>query len=268
MLKTRILTALVIAPIALAGLFALPAAEFRWFILLILAVCGWEWGNFCRFSPTSRWIYGILIATVFYLSSSYTNLWLVIAAISWGLALLLILRYPSQSDVWRLPATQSVIGFMILVPAGTSLLALKYSQLGNQWILLLLVLIWSADIGAYFVGRRFGQRKLLPAVSPGKSMMGLLGGLITAMLLGAMAIGVMIDDELREAPLFWLSMFLMVALISVLGDLTVSMLKRNRGIKDSSGLLSGHGGSLDRLDSLFSAAPFFCGLLMLSGRLV
>jgi len=129
-------------------------------------------------------------------------------------------------------------------------------------------LIWSADIGAYFVGRRFGQRKLLPAVSPGKSMMGLLGGLITAMLLGAMAIGVMIDDELREAPLFWLSMFLMVALISVLGDLTVSMLKRNRGIKDSSGLLPGHGGFLDRLDSLFSAAPFFCGLLMLSGRLV
>ncbi|MDA1207690.1 MAG: phosphatidate cytidylyltransferase, partial [Proteobacteria bacterium] len=117
-------------------------------------------------------------------------------------------------------------------------------------------------------GRRFGQLKLLPAVSPGKSMMGLLGGLITAMLLGAMAIGVMIDDELREAPLFWLSMFLMVALISVLGDLTVSMLKRNRGIKDSSGLLPGHGGFLDRLDSLFSAAPFFCGLLMLSGRLV
>ena len=135
-------------------------------------------------------------------------------------------------------------------------------------LLLLLVLIWAADIGAYFVGRRFGQRKLLPNVSPGKSVEGLVGGLVIAVIAGFATLELMPKVDGRALGYAgWLWLFLGIGLISVLGDLTLSMFKRSRGIKDSSQLLPGHGGFLDRLDSVFSAAPIYCGLLYLTASL-
>ena len=265
MLKARILTALIVAPLALMGLFGLPPREFSGLIMAILAVCGWEWANFCRFEPIPRVVYGVIIAGCFLAFGDYLLVWLALAAIAWSVAIGLILRYPRQSKVWQSSWVLAGVGILVLLPAGSSLIALKAHALGNQWILVLLVLIWSADIGAYFIGRRWGRKKLLPEVSPGKSVAGLIGGLVMAMMVGGALVAYLPAVSLQTDWPFWLAVAASVALISVVGDLTLSMFKRNRGIKDSSRLLPGHGGFLDRLDSLFSAAPLFCGWLVIFG---
>jgi len=155
---------------------------------------------------------------------------------------------------------------MVLVPAWVSLQQLKTYEQSNFLILLLMFLIWGADIGAYFTGRALGNRKLAPAVSPGKSWAGLYGGMFTAALIVIAMTFVQGDMQFRSA--FWLQFFaicMFVTLISVLGDLSESMFKRYRGIKDSSNLLPGHGGVLDRIDSLVAAGPAYALLLIAIG---
>ena len=265
MLKTRILTALVIAPIALLGLFYLSASNFKWFLLLILLVSGWEWANFARLQSPGRIIYAGGLGALFFVSSDFLVPWLAAAVLWWVTALWLIAHYPSQSARWQRPDVIGLIGVVTLIPCGASLVWLKAQSDAATVLLLLLVLIWSADIGAYFVGRRFGQRKLLPNVSPGKSVEGLVGGLVIAVIAGFATLELMPKVDGRALGYAgWLWLFLGIGLISVLGDLTLSMFKRSRGIKDSSQLLPGHGGFLDRLDSVFSAAPIYCGLLYLT----
>ena len=265
MLKTRILTALVIAPIALLGLFYLSASNFKWFLLLILLVSGWEWANFARLQSLGRIIYASGLGALFFVSSDFLVPWLVAAVLWWVTALWLIAHYPSQSARWQRPDVIGLVGVVTLIPCGASLVWLKTQSDAATVLLLLLVLIWSADIGAYFVGRRFGQRKLLPNVSPGKSVEGLVGGLVIAVIAGFATLELMPKVDGRALGYAgWLWLFLGIGFISVLGDLTLSMFKRSRGIKDSSQLLPGHGGFLDRLDSVFSAAPIYCGLLYLT----
>ena len=265
MLKTRILTALVIAPIALLGLFYLSASNFKWFLLLILLVSGWEWANFARLQSLGRIIYASGLGALFFVSSDFLVPWLVAAVLWWVTALWLIVQYPSQSARWQRPDVIGLIGVVTLIPCGASLVWLKTQSDAATVLLLLLVLIWAADIGAYFVGRRFGQRKLLPNVSPGKSVEGLVGGLLIAVIAGFATLELMPKVDGRALGYAgWLWLFLGIGFISVLGDLTLSMFKRSRGIKDSSQLLPGHGGFLDRLDSVFSAAPIYCGLLYLT----
>jgi len=133
----------------------------------------------------------------------------------------------------------------------------------NLLILAVMVLVWGADIGAYFFGRRFGRRKLAPQVSPGKSWEGVFGGLFVTLVLCAV-VGVYRDWSISHLLLALLGTALVV-MISVVGDLTESMFKRQAGIKDSSNLLPGHGGVLDRIDSLTAAIPVFAALLWLSG---
>lgn len=140
---------------------------------------------------------------------------------------------------------------------------LKQWPMGNWLIVAVMVLVWVADIGAYFSGRRFGRRKLAPEVSPGKSWEGLFGGLVASLLV-TVGVGLYRDWAPRELVLALLGAAVVV-LISVIGDLTESMFKRNAGIKDSSQLLPGHGGVMDRIDSLTAAVPVFAVLLWLAG---
>jgi len=268
MLKTRILTALVIAPIALLGLFYLSVPNFKWFLLLILMVSGWEWANFARLQSLGRVVYASGLGALFFVSSDFLMPWLAAAVLWWITALWLIIQYPSQSMRWQRPDVIGLIGVVTLIPCGLSLVWLKAQSDAATVLLLLLILIWAADIGAYFVGRRFGQRKLLPNVSPGKTVEGLVGGLLIAVTAGFATLEMMPEVDGRALGYGgWLLLFVSVGLISVIGDLTLSMFKRSRGIKDSSQLLPGHGGFLDRLDSLFSAAPIYCGVLYLTASL-
>ena len=259
MLKQRIITALILIPIAISGIFLLPPVEFAIFVGAVLTIAAWEWANLAGYEGYARFVYAAVIAAL--LAGAY---WLppmvpLIAGIAWWcVALVLVVRYPNLTRLWSTVAVRACLGVVILIPGFVSLVQLKALPESDYWILLLFFLIWGADVGAYFAGRAFGQRKLAPLVSPGKSWAGLYGGLVAALLVVigmSMARGTPELGTGRGAV--FLAVCTFVALVSVLGDLSESMFKRQAGAKDSGTLLPGHGGVLDRIDSLLSAGPFF-----------
>tara|TARA_B110000503_G_scaffold83984_2_gene128029 strand:+ start:489 stop:1322 length:834 start_codon:yes stop_codon:yes gene_type:complete len=271
MLKQRIITALVLAPIVIACVFFLPPAGFSVFLIGTLTIGGWEWANLAHYAGWQRYLYALaiallLIAVSFLLEAS--SFWalaiLVIAAIWWMLALFLVVNYPLSQRYWSSNWVLTLLGPVMLVPGYVGLMQLKGTTDSQFLILLLFFLIWGADIGAYFSGRRWGAKKLAPEVSPGKSWAGFYGGVTLATLI-AMAMCVWLGKPLilSTSGLVFLLGCILVVLFSVLGDLTESMFKRQRGIKDSSQLLPGHGGVLDRLDSLLAGAPIFALFVLL-----
>jgi len=187
------------------------------------------------------------------------------ACTGWAIALLWIMGYPASAGLWGARGTRAVMGLVVLVPAWAALAWLRFLP-GGQWLILFMfALVASADIGAYFSGRRFGRRKLAAAVSPGKTVEGLVGGVIAASVL-ALVVGYSISVQ-GMAPGEWIGLGVATVLASVVGDLFESMVKRERGIKDSSSLLPGHGGLMDRLDSVSAAAPVFAlGLILLKAN--
>lgn len=256
MLKQRVLTALVLGPLALWGLLGLNGAYFALFCGAIIVLGGWEWSRLCGFKAKGQMLYPLAIATAIALLwlmpiSWPLTLW---AALAWWLfALLLVISYPHLTKSWSGTLHRAVIGLLVLIPTWCGFILLR--QAGVNWLLYVLVLVWAADIGAYFAGRAFGKRKLAPSVSPGKSWAGVFGGL-AATLFWAFGIAIGAGANLQQTGLL-MAITVLITLASVLGDLTESMFKREAGLKDSSQLLPGHGGILDRIDSLTSAIPLF-----------
>ncbi len=259
MLRTRILTAVVLACILLAGLFLLPAP---WAVLgfgAVFTIGAWEWGGFGALrGANSRGVYAAVVALLLLLTWRWTadreHLLLVLyaACIWWVIALLWLSLAPTRHH----PAVALVCGLPVLVPAFVSLARLDVGSeglvRGPQLVLWLVLLVIAADIGAYFAGRKWGRRKLAPRVSPGKTWEGALGGLLMVLLvawLGAVHFGLSAPSTLAFS--FVLGIF------SIVGDLTESMFKRAAGLKDSGALLPGHGGILDRIDSVTAAAPLY-----------
>ena len=155
----------------------------------------------------------------------------------------------------------TVAGYLVLIPAWLSIVLLL-QHAGPAYVLLLMLLVWGADIGAYFSGRRFGRNKLAPRVSPGKTWEGLIGALLVSIIISLVAFEFLEISSILHTNL--LILCLVMVLISILGDLVESMFKRMADVKDSGGLLPGHGGVLDRIDSLTAAAPVFTlGLYLL-----
>jgi len=267
MLKQRIITALWLLPLALGGFFLLHGGWFALFIGFIVCTGGWEWARLAGLEaqPQRLGYAGVvaLLLLVLYQLPQLAGLVLVLAVFWWLAAIGLVLGYPASSRAWRALSVRLAIGLLILLPAWQGLLLLKQWPQGNSLILAVMLLVWTADIGAYFSGRRFGRRKLAFQVSPGKSWEGLYGGLAGSLAL-TLLVGLYRDWSARDLMLALLGAALVV-LISVVGDLTESMFKRQSGIKDSSNLLPGHGGVLDRIDSLTAAVPVFAVLLWLHG---
>ena len=172
-----------------------------------------------------------------------------ISLVWWLGAFVWILLFPT-----RIPRVAVLVcGFLVLIPAWISLQTVILSRpMGRLLLLLALAIVWAADVGAYFAGRMWGRVKLAPNVSPGKTWEGVFGGLVLAVLTAMAGAALLGYPALAAAPLG-----LSVAAISVIGDLTISMFKRNAGLKDSGRLFPGHGGVLDRVDSLTAAAPLF-----------
>ncbi len=254
MLRQRILTAIVAGLLLLAVLFAAPAALVRALLAAVILVAAWEWGAFL--SPERagvRYAYaaaiGALLALTAWLlgAGHLAATTVLVAALAWWLvALGWLFFYPTP--VPRVLAAAG--GVFVLLPAWLALDLLYRESAGL--LLFLLLLVWSADIGAYFAGRRFGRVKLAPAVSPGKTWEGVLGGLVAVALVaaaGAQYFGI--------ATAVLLPFCIAIGLVSIVGDLTVSVFKRSVGIKDSGKLFPGHGGLLDRIDSIAAAAPLF-----------
>ncbi len=264
MLKVRIATALVLTVLLLLGLFV---AAPRWALLglaALLVAGAWEWAGFGELrGRAARSSYALAIAALLYLAWGWSGEprhlhWLLAAACLWWLgALLWLVWAPGRHQ----PRLALLCGVPVLVPAFVALgrLLLAHTVLaggpqagGPQLVLWLLLLVTGADIGAYFAGRRFGSRRLAPRVSPGKTWEGLLGGLSAVALvagLGAWRFGL--------PPALAVLCGCAVGGYSVVGDLTESMFKRSAGLKDSGSLLPGHGGILDRIDSITAAAPLY-----------
>ena len=269
MLKQRVITASVLALIALWVVLKLPAAGFGAVLLAVMLLCAWEWADLARLTqPRARVLYGVLalapILAVWPLAgqaSVVTGL-MIPAFIAWCYVLLWLWRYARQPERQDRPSTVGVAGVAALTAAWLALMGLR-NEFGPGYVLFLLMLIWVADIGAYFAGRRWGRRKLAPTISPGKTWEGVWGAVAAALafaLVGAAVLGVG-----ARWPGFAAVCMVTVA-FSIVGDLLESMLKRQRGVKDSGSLLPGHGGVLDRLDSLIAAAPvFLLGWSVLAG---
>lgn len=250
-------------------------------MIITLAVCmlaAWEWGQFAGFtSPPQRLslaaICGLLLAVMALTLPVHDaqlpaiSLWLWASLVWWLAALILVLFYPASASLWRQSRfLRLAFGILTIVPFFWGMLALRHYHYeldhfaGAWWLLYVMLLVWGADSGAYMFGRLFGKRKLAPKVSPGKTWEGFFGGLLTSALIsvlfGALA-------PLSVEPVALLICSVTAALASVLGDLTESMFKREAGIKDSGNLIPGHGGILDRIDSLTAAVPVFACLLLL-----
>jgi phosphatidate cytidylyltransferase len=268
MLKQRIITALILAPLALCGFFLLQGGAFALFIGAVVVLGAWEWARLAGFvEQSARVLYAAVVAVlllVLYLVPSLAPWILVAAGVWWLTATWLVLTYPGSSDHWSSAICKLAIGFLILLPAWQGLVLIKLAPMGNWLILSLMILVWGADIGAYFSGKAFGKRKLAPQVSPGKSWEGFYGGLIACLLI-TLGVGIF-RGWLFSEILFSLLCAAIVVVISVVGDLTESMFKRKSGVKDSSNLLPGHGGVLDRIDSLTAAIPVFALLLWAANR--
>jgi phosphatidate cytidylyltransferase len=279
LLKQRIITALILAPAAIWAIFYLSLINFAAVMLVVMVIGAWEWGPLMGFANKCRrlvfvGITSILIATLWHflplaqlwhapkILLEQANIVLWLAAAWWLLSAGLTFLYPRYSTFWSSHrSVRGIFGCLTLIPTWLAFMVLRSSDYqvdsyhGAQLLMFLLLMVWSADVGAYFVGKSIGKRKLLPNVSPGKTLEGFLGGVILACVMVAVA-GYIIDWSIAQYRVV-IPVTILIATISVLGDLNESMFKRQAGVKNSGTILPGHGGVLDRIDSLTATAPIY-----------
>ncbi len=265
-LKQRVVTGAILAIVFTAFVILSPLGVFSYGVAAIVMVGAWEWSNLGglqSFVQRCTYVIGLafaLLASVLLtkIYADLTKMLLLVACIWWAVCLLWVQSYPHSALLWQHRWVRLAMGLCVLIPVWHALVSLRTQDYGNWTVLTLIGLVAAADTGAYFSGRAFGRHKLAPKVSPGKTWEGVMGGaLCAAVLLLAIA--------LIWLPHLWLqavAVAIPVALVSVLGDLLESMLKRHRGIKDSGNILPGHGGVLDRVDGLVAAAPLFALILL------
>ncbi|EEB46501.1 MULTISPECIES: phosphatidate cytidylyltransferase [Providencia] len=278
-LKYRLLTAVILIPIVIAALFLLSPANFGLVVIAVCALGAWEWAQFAGWhSPAKRIglavVFAVaLLAIQFSLldmtalaNSSFILYSLWAGLIWWIAAILLVVTYPASASWGKSVIIRLLFGVLTIVPFYSGMMVLRTigyqadTSVGAWWLLYVMLLVWGADSGAYAFGRTIGRNKMAPKVSPGKTWEGLIGGLITA---GIISWLFSLYAPIPAMPDYLLVTSIIVVVVSVFGDLTESMFKRQSGIKDSSHLIPGHGGILDRIDSLTAAIPVFAGLNLL-----
>ncbi|MCG2634198.1 MAG: phosphatidate cytidylyltransferase [Gammaproteobacteria bacterium] len=259
MFRTRVVTGTVLAGLVLALLYGLPVTLQLAVIALVTALGGYEWGRLAGLGEARCQIFAalVLIACVVLYRYRITYIHpLLLASLGlWLLHAFSVLTYPKRylTPFLVLPGNL-LVGLLMLVAASSGLASLLSQNRGPEQILVLLLTVIATDTGAYLTGRRWGRRKLVPALSPGKTWVGLYGGITAGTLTAPLA------SELLGVSQGYLPALLIgvvVALFSVIGDLTESLYKRSAGVKDSGRLLPGHGGILDRIDSLLAATPVY-----------
>jgi phosphatidate cytidylyltransferase len=262
MFKQRLLTTIILIPLVLAAIFYANYWVFGALILLLITGCALEWLPLIPIQSTLlKFLFFATLLLCCYLIQITWFFWLLAGIILWAMILIFVQQYPKSQVVWGYPWVVSVFCLLLLPLFGQSLMAIFLLEKGKGLIVYLLFLVWGADIGAYLAGKQLGRHKLIPQVSPGKTIEGVLGGFFLSMLV-ALAGYFCFQPALI---LNWFMIAILVVLVSLLGDLFISLLKRRVQVKDTGHLLPGHGGILDRLDSLIAAAPFFyCGFYFLA----
>jgi phosphatidate cytidylyltransferase len=266
MLKTRAITAIVLLAVLLPILFLLPPIYVGGFFLVALLAAAWEWSRLLNPQATrAAWLYAFFCLVIILLLVLMQNVaWqfalLLIAVIFWFFLAPFILAKGMQVSLQKLRPFYVVLGFILLPATWFALVFLR--ELGLVFLLSTLALVWVADIGAYFVGKAFGKRKLAAQISPGKSIEGALGGLLLCYGYALLCVFYLpFESTIFGAWAIrfgWVPMLLMVTVLtafSIFGDLFESQLKRMAEVKDSSHLLPGHGGVLDRVDALIPTMP-------------
>ena len=255
MLKARVITALFLVAGLLAVLFLAPPAAAALAFAAVAALAAWEWAGLMKVDGPGRVLYGgVIVISCFAAWNqpefAYPRLWLLAAAFWLLLAPLWLARR------WRLSGNDILgygIGWILIVPTWAAMTGLHARS--PWWLLAAMALVWVADIAAFFAGRAFGRRKLAPAISPGKTWEGAAGALASVLLYGAVA--ALAAGRWPQGGMLATAAAALVLLtaISIVGDLFESWVKRQAEVKDSSHLLPGHGGVLDRIDSLTAALP-------------
>jgi len=279
MLRTRVVTAVLLAAGFCLALFFLPPLGWLIFVIAVAVIAAWEWGALMRLSGAARLLLGAFFVVLcvaiaacdpaavgigegFDAAAWRLGAWLYVpAAAFWLLIVPLWLR-----QRWDLSGTVIggvITGAVLILPAWLALVQLR--QAGPETLLAVMIVVWLADIAAYFVGRSLGRHKLAPSISPGKTWEGAIGGGVAVLAYGFL-MSSKLPPELAGNFLLIALLCAALAAISILGDLFESLLKRQAGLKDSSNVLPGHGGVLDRIDSLTSTLPLVALVWLLVQR--
>ncbi|WP_435219564.1 phosphatidate cytidylyltransferase [Luminiphilus sp. nBUS_07] len=277
MLRQRVITGVLLALAFLAAVYFLRLEALAIIFGGVAAAAAWEWSGLSGIkSVPVKVLYtltymGLLMATWAALAIGEAPApdvfqpWLGTACFFWSVVMLMVESYPGTAWIWRSRMSRAVFGLFILTTTWLSTIFLLTMPSGTVLLVLMVLAVALADIGAYFAGRRWGRHKLAIRVSPGKTWEGFWGGVVSVVVLTCV-VAYMLPQHMAHLSLVTLILLgLAVAGASVLGDLTVSMVKRESGVKDSGTLLPGHGGLLDRIDGLCAAAPVFGLGLLLAG---
>jgi phosphatidate cytidylyltransferase len=269
MLKTRILTALVLVPLVLFALFGLGARGWGVVTLAVVVIAAGEWARLSRFGQVGSLLFvaGMLALGASLLfagagSFSADQGWPGIVVVSLcGVATLfwIFIAPPWLYFGWRIESQPvlALVGGLLLIATWVAVVQVRTRAPGL--LLALMAIVWVADTAAYFTGRRFGRRKLAPSISPGKTWEGVYGAMFAVAVYSLVLLGSAPVEFVRSvtvgSAVAWIALALLLAGLSMVGDLFESQMKRQRGVKDSGRLLPGHGGVLDRIDALIAAMP-------------
>lgn len=272
MLKQRVITAVLLVAGFLLLLFNTSPLWFSLVVIPVVLLAGWEWCTLAAIKTAlGKFFYLLSLSLCLAASALWLNLFdsldmsrgqdfALFASILWAVIFLWVQGYPSSAILWSAKPVLAILGLLLLSSTWVAILLIIHQPQG-QWLLLLAVgVVALADIGGYVAGNLFGKHKLAPVISPGKTWEGFFGGLFSQLLL---IILLMFFFPFTVTPLMLVLLIIPVSLYSVLGDLFESMLKRYQGVKDSSQILPGHGGVLDRIDGLMAALPLFILLYLL-----
>jgi phosphatidate cytidylyltransferase len=267
-LRARVLTAVILLPLLIAAIFWLPLLYFALILGALVLVGAWEWSALVGLTTVSmRVLYVILIALGLFIAAFINITWILsVAALCWLWILAGIIHYQRNGSGagFQFSVARFLVGFPVLIATWVSIMALKsHPDFGPPVVLLVLCIIFAADTGAYFAGRFLGKRFLCSRVSPKKTGEGFFGGLILS--LGVAAVGGYYFALLPQQYVYFMLIAIATILFSIVGDLGVSLLKRITGVKDSGHFFPGHGGMLDRLDSVAAAMVFFVLLALWAG---
>lgn len=260
MFRTRLITTLVLVPLVLLAIFYTQPWVLGGLVAGLVLIGSWEWAGLIPLkSIYERVAFLIIQFAMIFVAYYLFQLWLVLGLLAWIGILLCVLYFPASQYYWGRRLIVAALSLLLLPLFVSCFARIYFLPDGQPLILYLLCLVWAADIGGYLFGRAIGKTKLIPKVSPGKTIEGVFGGIVLALLVSV------VGYFWFTAHHSWLWFFaaIITAVVSVLGDLFISILKRRCHLKDTGHIFPGHGGVLDRIDSLIAATPVFYFWLVL-----
>lgn len=257
-------------PLILWAIYAMPENYFSIFALILVSFGAWEWSVFAGWTkPFQRALFFavnlLLFFAVLFFQNSELNISIISASLLWWVICIpLLLSFPHKKhNIIHTKGVKTVVGIILLLGTLVSMVLIRNNpNYGSEYVLYLILIIWFADSGAYFAGKALGKNKLIPNVSPGKTWEGVAGAFVATLVVALISINLLSIPSSHS--MIFIIITLVTVLYSIVGDLSESMFKRMANIKDSGHILPGHGGILDRIDSLMSGFPvFFAGLWLM-----